>query len=115
MFYSIRHCTRFRYSAPVSECTMEARMHPRTEGSQRCLTFQLSVSPKARVNAYRDYLSNTVHNFDVPGRHKELTIVAEALVDLLPSGELGQLGPDAWDELDALVAEGDYWEMLAAS
>ena len=83
MFYSIRHCTRFRYNVPVSESLMEARMHPRTEGMQRCLTFQLSVSPKARVTSYRDYLGNTIHHFDVPGKHTELMIVAESLVDSL--------------------------------
>src|SRR5262249_4594555 len=104
-----------RYSVAVSESLMEARMHPRTEGAQRCLTFQLSVSPKARVMSYRDYLGNTIHNFDVPGNHSELIIVAESLVDLLQHGERGQLGPESWDELDRLVAEGDYWEMLAPS
>jgi transglutaminase-like putative cysteine protease len=115
MFYSIRHCTRFRYSEPVSESLMEVRMHPRTEGAQRCLTFQLSVSPKTRVTSYRDYLGNTIHHFDVPGHHQELTIVAEALVDSLTHDELSPLGPEAWDELDATVAQGDYWEMLAPS
>ncbi len=115
MFYSIRHCTRFRYSAPVSESLMEARMHPRTEGSQRCLTFQLSVSPRARVTWYRDYLGNTIHHFDVPGQHEELAIVAEAVVDSLPQTELTWLGREAWEELDAIVAEGDFWEMLAPS
>jgi transglutaminase-like putative cysteine protease len=115
MFYSIRHCTRFRYTAPVSESLMEVRMHPRTEGAQRCLTFQLSVSPKTRVTSYRDYLGNTIHHFDVPGHHQELTIVAEALVDSLPRNELLPLLGSAWDELDAIVAQGDYWEMLAPS
>jgi transglutaminase-like putative cysteine protease len=115
MFYSIRHCTRFRYSGPVSESLMEVRMHPRTEGAQRCLTFQLSVSPRTRVTSYRDYLANTIHHFDVPGHHQELTIVAEALVDSLPHNDLTPLGPEAWDELDAAVAQGDYWEMLAPS
>ena len=84
MFYSIRHLTHFRYSTPVSESLMELRMHPRTEGAQRCLTFQLSVDPRARVQSYRDYLGNTVHHFDVPGAHRQLTIVAEALVDMQP-------------------------------
>ena len=32
MFYSIRHITRFRYSAPVRESVMELRMQPRSEG-----------------------------------------------------------------------------------
>jgi len=30
MFYSIRHLTKFRYSAPVSESVMELRMCPRS-------------------------------------------------------------------------------------
>ena len=34
MFYSIRHVTRFRYSAPVRESVMELRMQPRSEGPQ---------------------------------------------------------------------------------
>jgi transglutaminase-like putative cysteine protease len=67
------------------------------------------------VTSYRDYLGNTIHHFDVPGHHKELTIVAEALVDSLDHDDLGSLGPEAWAELDALAAQGDYWEMLAPS
>jgi len=113
MFYSIRHLTQFRYDAPVSESLMEVRMHPRTEGGQRCLSFQLSVDPRARVHVYRDYLGNSVHHFDVPGNHKELRILAEALVELEPPAELPQsLNSNAWEELDDLVAAGDYWEML---
>jgi transglutaminase-like putative cysteine protease len=69
MYYSIRHLTKFRYSEHVSESLMEARMQPRSDGPQRCLTFQLMVHPRARVQFYRDYLGNTVHHFDVPGRH----------------------------------------------
>lgn len=116
MFYSIRHLTRFRYDSPVRESLMEVRMHPRTEGSQRCLSFQLSVDPRARVNVYRDYLGNSVHHFDVPAKHTELAILAESLVEMEPPPELPEgLGPDAWQELDALTAVGDYWEMLMPS
>jgi transglutaminase-like putative cysteine protease len=113
MFYSIRHLTQFRYDAPVSESLMEVRMHPRTEGGQRCLSFQLSVDPRARIHLYRDYLGNSVHHFDVPGKHKELKILAESLVQLEPPEDLPErLSPGAWKELDDLVAAGDYWEML---
>jgi transglutaminase-like putative cysteine protease len=116
MFYSIRHLTRFRYSAPVSESQMELRMHPRTEGGQRCLSFLLSVEPRTRLYSYRDYLGNNVHHFDVPGKHLELKIVAEALVEVdSPDYLPDSLGPSAWDDLDAQVAAGDYWEMLMPS
>ena len=116
MFYSIRHLTRFRYSAPVSESQMELRMHPRTEGGQRCLSFLLSVEPRTRLYSYRDYLGNNVHHFDVPGKHVELKIVAEALVEIDSQQDLpDSLPPSAWDDLDAQVAAGDYWEMLMPS
>ncbi len=116
MYYSIRHLTKFRYSAHVSESLMEARMQPRSDGPQRCLSFQLMVQPKARVQYYRDYLGNTVHHFDVPGRHKQLSIVADALVDVQPALALPKtLGESAWDELDDMIAAGDYIEMLMPS
>jgi transglutaminase-like putative cysteine protease len=116
MYYSIRHLTKFRYSAPVSESIMEARMQPRSEGPQRCLSFQLTVQPRQRVYSYRDYLGNTVHHFDVPGHHRQLTMVAEALVDVQPSPALPEsLGTNAWDALDETLAAGDFIEMLLPS
>jgi transglutaminase-like putative cysteine protease len=116
MFYSIRHLTRFRYTSPVSESLMEVRMHPRTEAEQRCLSFQLFVDPKTRIHMYRDYHGNSIHHFNVPAKHLELRIVAEALVEIEAPPELPQaLTPESWDALDAEVAAGDYWEMLMPS
>src|SRR6516162_3548708 len=116
MFYSIRHLTQFRYDSPVSGSLMEVRMHPRTEGGQRCLSFQLTVDPRAQVNWYRDYLGNSVHHFDVPGQHKELAVLAEALVEMQPQAALpDRLDAGAWGQLDTETAAGDYWEMLMPS
>jgi transglutaminase-like putative cysteine protease len=116
MFYTIRHLTKFRYSAAVSESIMEVRMQPRTEAMQRCLSFQLSVFPRARVASYRDYLGNSVHHFNVPGQHRQLMIVAESLVDVRPLEDLpAHLDANAWDEIDAMIGAGDYWEMLMPS
>ena len=116
MFYSIRHLTKFRYATPVSESVMETRMHPRNEVNQRCLTFHLAVSPRCRAFSYRDYLGNHVHHFDIPGQHSQLVIIAEALVDLQSPLQLpASLTSEAWEEIDALVQDGDYWEMLLPS
>ncbi len=49
---------------------------------RRCLSFQLSVSPRCRVFSYRDHLANHVHHFDIPGAHDQLVIVAESLVEM---------------------------------
>jgi transglutaminase-like putative cysteine protease len=116
MFYCIRHLTKFRYSRTVSESIMELRMHPRSEGVQRCLSFELSVTPRTRVQSYRDHLSNVVHHFDVPSAHRQLTIIAEATVDVAPRPPLPERMDDgAWDRLRVHLAEGDFWEMLAPS
>jgi transglutaminase-like putative cysteine protease len=116
MFYSIRHLTKFRYSAPVSESIMELRMQPRSEGLQRCLGFELSVTPRTRVQSYRDHLGNFVHHFDVPSAHRQLAIIAEATVDVTPRPALPErLSGDAWGQLRAHLTTGDFWEMLSPS
>ncbi len=116
MHFSIRHLTKFVYSNPVSESIMETRMHPRSDASQLCLSFQLSVTPRCRVFSYRDHLANHVHHFDIPGQHSQLVIVAESLVEVQPYRELPKaLRTGAWDDLDRLVHEGDFWEMLLPS
>jgi transglutaminase-like putative cysteine protease len=116
MFYAVRHFTRFRYSLPVWQSAMELRMQPRSENTQRCFTFQLSISPQARVFSYQDHFGNFVHHFDVPGQHRQLTVTADALVEVeTPAALPESLGPGAWDELDAIIDREDHWDMLIPS
>ena len=43
-------------------------------------------------------------------------IVAESLVEVQPAAVVPEaLAPAAWVELDSLVQQGDYWEMLLPS
>ena len=116
MFYAIRHFTRYRYSRPVWQSLMEVRMHPRSENMQRCFTFQLSVSPRARIFSYTDHTGNVIHHFDIPEPHRQLTIIADALVDVDPADELpDSMGSNAWNDLDRLITQDDYWDMLMPS
>ena len=116
MFYAIRHLTRFRYNRPVSQSMMEVRMQPRSESGQRSFTFRLSVNPRARIFAFQDYLGNQVHHFDLPQRHRELSIVADALVNVEPAPDLPPvLAPSAWEQLESMISDGDHWEMLMPS
>jgi transglutaminase-like putative cysteine protease len=116
MFYAIRHVTRYRYSRPVWQSIMEVRMHPRTEGSQRCFTFQLSVNPRARIFGFVDHFGNQVHHFDLPAHHRELTIVADALVNLDPPDPVpAALAGGSWDALARIIEDGDHWPMLMPS
>jgi transglutaminase-like putative cysteine protease len=116
MFYAIRHFTFYRYSRPVWQSMMEVRMHPRSEGNQRCFVFQLSVNPRARIFGYTDAYGNLVHHFDLPSRHGQLTIISDALVNIEAQPSIPEdMEYEAWQELEDLVEEKDYWDMLMPS
>ena len=113
MAYSVRHITRFGYDPPVRESVMEVRMQPRTDARQRCMTFSLGVLPQANIMVYRDFFGNVVHHFDIPGRTNVIEVDAQAIVDVQPPNE--NAPATGWDDLDAQVAKGDFWEMLLPS
>ncbi len=116
MIYSIRHLTKFTYSSPVTESFIETRMQPRSEGAQRCLEFELTVAPKAKIHYYEDYLGNIVHHFDTATHHTELSVLAESVVEVNPPPDVpDSLTPASWDELDRMTAGGDFWDYLNES
>lgn len=115
MIYSVRHTTTFRYEPAVRESVMEVRLQPRSDGEQRCLSFALEVDPAANVMQYRDFTGNTVHHFDIAGRHTQVKVTAQSAVELqsVPAPRPSDSGD--WADLDALVACNDHWEMLLPS
>jgi transglutaminase-like putative cysteine protease len=115
MIYSVRHITRFRYKPAVRESIMELRMQPRSEVSQRCLSFDLHVKPDAVVMQYHDFLGNVVHHFDIAGKHGELNIKSQSVVEILLTPELQTKNCGTWEQLDAAIESGNYWEMLLPS
>jgi transglutaminase-like putative cysteine protease len=116
MFYAIRHFTRYRYSRSVWQSMMEVRMHPRSEGNQRCFVFQLSVNPRARIFGYTDSYGNLVHHFDLPSRHGQLTIITDALVNIEAQPPIPDaMEYEAWQTLEDLIEKKDYWDMLMPS
>ena len=115
MTYLIRHVTSFSYEPAVGESVMEVRLQPRSDTRQRCLTSTLYVNPQANVMVYRDFHGNTVHHFDIPGKHQALEVVSEATVEMLPRVDPAAFQQSSWEELDELAAHGDYLEMLLPS
>jgi transglutaminase-like putative cysteine protease len=116
MYFSIRHITRFSYSSPITESVIEVRMQPRSEVHQRCLKFDLTTQPRARILGYRDFTGNIVHHFDIPARHSQLKITAEATVETSPLPPLPDtLSADAWEAIDAINSSGEYWDYLNPS
>lgn len=116
MYYKIEHLTRYRYSAPIRENIMEVRMRPRSDAQQHCAKFKLSVTPPAQALSFQDYLGNIVHHFNIPGQHGQLTLKAEAEVQLQPPPVLPESLPAAsWAELNRLAEQGDSWDMVQPS
>ena len=115
MIYSVRHTTTFRYEPAVRESVMEVRLQPRSDGEQRCLNFALDVEPVANIMQYRDFTGNTVHHFDIAGRHTQVKVTAQSAVEVqsVPAPRPADSGD--WADLDALVAGNDHWEMLLPS
>ena len=113
MYYSIRHVTTFHYSDAITESVMELRMQPRTDEHQRCVRFQIVISPKAGLSTTRDYLGNTVHNFDIPGQHEKLAITTESIVEMEPPAILPEaLAPETWAAYAHLGHDYDLYDML---
>ncbi len=114
MYYAITHLTIYQYSQPITDSVMEIRMQPVSNHRQRCVRFNLDVSPDSKVFAHRDYLENTMHTFNIPAPHERLAIKAEALVEVKPTATLPTaLSPDAWRELDYVVEQDrDIYDML---
>jgi transglutaminase-like putative cysteine protease len=115
LVYSIRHITSFAYEPAIRESVMEVRVQPRNEAQQSCLTFSLDINPDANIMSYRDYLGNTIHHFDIPGRHTQFKVTAQALVDVRAASIPAASDVGTWKDLDSTVGNGDYWEMLLPS
>ena len=45
MLFTIQHNTHYRYSGPVELGPQQLRLHPREDGAQRVINFQLDISP----------------------------------------------------------------------
>ncbi len=115
MIYSVRHTTTFRYDPAVRESIMEVRLQPRSDGDQRCLNFTLKIDPAASIMQYRDFSGNTVHHFDIAAAHTQVTVTAQSSVEVQSAPAPRAADSGDWSDLDALVAGGDYWEMLLPS
>ena len=114
--YQIRHVTRHRYENPVSESVMEVRKCPLSEGQQRCLNFTLTVNPSATIFSLQEKIGNTVHHFDIPQTHSQLSVTAEALVEVKDFAPLpNSLPAESWETLKAETSDFEFLDYLLPS
>ena len=77
----ILHITRFEYSAPIQETVMELRLKPIDGDGQRCVSFDIEVTPTTRLATYRDGYGNSVHYFNILKSIRGLQVTSRAVVE----------------------------------
>lgn len=116
MHYAIQHTTRYNYGSPIVENVMEVRLQPRSDELQQCLNFSLYLRPAARVHPFRDHLDNWVHFYDIAAAHKELTITANSVVNVLPPPTIPDSLPVAsWAAVDESANVSAQWDWIQPS
>ena len=81
MLLRIRHTTRFEYQAPAYDSHNEVRMRPLEGQNQRCVEFDLDLTPDTSTFEYDDYYGNRVCGFSIHDPHPELIVTAKSLVE----------------------------------
>ncbi|SNS39186.1 Transglutaminase-like enzyme, putative cysteine protease [Noviherbaspirillum humi] len=82
MKLSIRHETRYRYTAPLSYTIQQLRLWPRSEPHQHVLSWHIGSA--GRCHGFVDAFGNHGHILTVTGLHDEVLIVAHGEVDVSP-------------------------------
>jgi len=116
MFYSIRHVTRFRYSAAIRESVMELRMQPRSEGPQALRSFQINTNPRTQLYAYTDHFGNAVYHFNVLRAHDELRIEALAVLEISRRPPMPEnVDTLEWERYNPYNLGDDHFDLLEPS
>jgi transglutaminase-like putative cysteine protease len=83
----IKHVTGFRYEGEVTASYNEARMLPASADRQLVLHSNLDVHPVSSHHQYTDYWGTRVLAFDILAPHRELSLTASSLVEVLGPSE----------------------------
>ncbi len=114
MRFTIAHRTRYLYPMPVHESHTIVHLQPRSDLSQYCTRYELTVAPRARVFSYADRFGNDVQHFAVLPEHDTLEIVARSQV-VTARGKAHAPAPLRRSEVDADPALDEFWDYLHES
>src|ERR1700722_18554782 len=78
--FTILHQTTYRYPGKIHESYSVVHLRPRSESSQYCTKYELTVAPRTRVFSYTDRYGNDVQHFAVLPEHDVLSITARSSV-----------------------------------
>ncbi|OAM87809.1 transglutaminase family protein [Termitidicoccus mucosus] len=79
--YHITHTTTWEHPAPVAAAWQMLRLQPRDDAAQRCLAWDLRVTPvPARIATRHDSFGNRAHIFSLSEPHSRLVIQSSSEV-----------------------------------
>lgn len=108
----VRHLTHYHYHDKVWDSFNEARLHPMNDKTQKCLDFQLHITPAAKVRDYPDFHGNCIHYFDVPQEHSELYVEAISMVQTRPDDRGPVISENPLSALGGGTVVEDYFDFL---
>lgn len=111
MNYTLRHTTRYHYSAPVTLCHSEARVLPRTTPHQQCGASELHISPAPQVQSERcDIFGNRVLYFAMEEVHQTLTVTAVTPLKTQPLAALPHASPP-WESVAQQLSQDNSFDL----
>ncbi|MFG6667027.1 transglutaminase N-terminal domain-containing protein [Halomonas sp. HNIBRBA4712] len=110
MKYTLRHTTRYHYSAPVTLCHSETRVLPRKTQHQQCGASKLSITPLPHYQAERrDVFGNRVLYFAMEELHRMLDVTVTTPIHTWGMAALPAHSP-AWEQVAALLEADSRFE-----
>lgn len=111
--YRIHHGTSYRHNTPAASAWQTLHLRPRDEPAQRCLEFDLDITPRALDLSTRlDAFGNTLHVFSVRESHRHFSVQATSLVQRSsPALPLADDTPSlvaARGATDTAILEGEF-------
>ncbi len=116
MLYRVSHTTTYDYSDPVSVCQNLAHLTPRSAPRQRCHATHLSIYPVPAVMLGRtDYFGNPATFFAMQEPHRQLTLTAEHVVDVVSHDFPNVVDTTPWEDVRDLLQVDCSPDILDAS
>ncbi len=114
MLFEIQHTTDYRYSQPVIEAYLEARLTPPDTSSQSVVSRTMKVTPDLATSQYVDPFGNAVDFFSMTLRHERLAVhnrmVVRTRVPELPEDALSLPVAEARQVISSMLI--DYFDYL---
>lgn len=111
MNYTLRHTTRYHYSAPVTLCHSEARVLPRRTPHQQCGASELQISPAPQVQMERrDVFGNRVLYFAMEDVHQTLDVTVVTPLSTQPLAAL-PTSSTTWEQVAQQLSQNNSFDI----